>query len=80
MLLAIVLPLFAFAGAAQRLLRSAAAVIGAAQLGLLVALGGFLPLHWGLFALIAAAGQFLAWRERDLAIVPTLSAALSLSC
>lgn len=77
MLLAIVLPLFAFAGAAQRLLRSAAAVIGAAQLGLLVALGGFLPLHWGLFALIAAAGQFLAWRERDLAIVPTLSAALS---
>lgn len=76
-LLALVLPLFAFAGAAQRLLRSAAAVIGAAQLGLLVALGGFMPLHWGLFALIAAAGQFLAWRERELAIVPTLSAALS---
>lgn len=77
MLLALVLPLFAFAGAAQRLLRATAAVIGAAQLGLLVALGGFMPLHWGLFALIAAAGQFLAWRERELAIVPTLSAALS---
>ena len=77
LLLALVLPLFVFTEAAQRMLRAVAAVIGAAQLGLLVALGGFQPLHWGLFTLIAAAGQFLAWRERDFAIVPTLSAALS---
>ena len=52
-------------------------MIGAAQLALLVATGGYQPLHWGLFALIAAAGQWLAWRNRDLAVVPTLGAALS---
>ncbi len=76
-LLALVLPLFVFTDAAQRLLRAIAAIVGAAQLGLLVALGGFQPLHWGLFVLIAAAGQFLAWRERSLTIVPTIGAALS---
>lgn len=77
LLLAIAMPLFAFKGAAARLLRSIAAVVGAAQLALLVAIGGYQPLHWGLFALIAAAGQWLAWREREFAIVPTLGAALS---
>lgn len=77
LLLAIALPLFAFTGAAATLLRMGSAVIGAAQLALLVATGGYQPLHWGLFALIAAAGQWLAWRDRDFAIVPTLGAALS---
>lgn len=76
-LLAIALPLFAFKGAAETLLRTVSAGIGAAQLALLVATGGYQPLHWGLFALIAAAGQWLAWRNRDFAIVPTLGAALS---
>lgn len=76
-LLAIALPLFAFEGAAAALLRAVSALIGAAQLALLVATGGYQPLHWGLFALIAAAGQWLAWRDRDFAIVPTLGAALS---
>lgn len=77
MLMALAIPLAVFTEAAQRLLRAAAAVVGAAQLGLLVALGGFQPLHWGLFALIAAASQFIAWRDRGLAIVPTISLALS---
>ncbi|MEQ1541328.1 MAG: DUF2339 domain-containing protein [Novosphingobium sp.] len=77
LLLAIALPLFAFQGARATLLRGASALIGAAQLALLVAMGGYQPLHWGLFVLIAAAGQWLAWRNRDLAIIPTLSAALS---
>ena len=77
LLLAVALPLFAFKDAAAASLRIVAAVIGAAQLALLVATGGYQPLHWGLFALIAAAGQWLAWRNRDFAIVPTLGAALA---
>lgn len=76
-LLAIAAPLFAFRDTGARLLRSLAAIVGAVQLALLVGIGGFQPLHWGLFALIAAAGQWLAWRERDFAIVPTLGAVLS---
>lgn len=77
MLMALAIPLVAFTDAAQRLLRAIAAVIGAAQLGLLVALGGFQPLHWGLFVLIAAASQFIAWRDRAFALVPTISLGLS---
>jgi uncharacterized membrane protein len=76
-LLAIAAPLFAFDGARATLLRTAAALVGALQLALLVALGGFAPLDWGLFALIAAAGQWLAWREPQFAVVPTIGAALS---
>lgn len=77
LLLAIALPMVAFEGPRAALLRGASAIVGALQLALLVGYGGFAPLHWGLFALLAAAGQWLAWRERDFAIVPTISAALS---
>lgn len=77
LLLAIALPLFAFEDAALRALRAVAAIIGAAQVALLVSLGGFAPLHWGLFGLIALAGQWLAWREPAFGVVPTFGAALS---
>ena len=77
LLLAIALPMLAFDGPRSALLRSASAIVGALQLALLVGYGGFTPLHWGLFALIAAAGQWLAWRDRAFAIVPTIGAALS---
>jgi uncharacterized membrane protein len=77
MLLAIALPLFVFRDKGAVLLRSASAIVGAFQLAILVAMGGYQPLHWGLFILIAAMGQWLAWRERSFAIVPTLGAALS---
>ncbi|HEY0595273.1 DUF2339 domain-containing protein [Sphingopyxis sp.] len=77
LLLGVAIPLFAYEGPRAALLRAAAAVVGALQLALLVAHAGFTPLHWGLFALLAAAGQWLAWRERSLAIVPTTSLALS---
>lgn len=77
LLLAIAIPLFAYEGPRAALLRAAAAIVGALQLALLVAYAGFSPLHWGLFALLAAAGQWLAWREAKLAIVPTISLALS---
>lgn len=79
LLLAVALPLMAFDGPRSTALRTASAAIGAFQLALLVGYGGFAPLHWGLFALIAAAGQWLAWRERDFAIVPTISLLLSLA-
>ncbi|MBU6267641.1 MAG: DUF2339 domain-containing protein [Sphingomonadales bacterium] len=77
LLLALALPVLAFDGPRGVLLRAASAVIGALQLALLVACGGFSPLHWGLFALIAAAGQFLAWRDRAFASVPTVGLALA---
>ncbi|AJA09964.1 hypothetical protein SKP52_15425 [Sphingopyxis fribergensis] len=79
LLLAIALPMMAFDGPRSTLLRTASAVVGAVQLALLVGYGGFAPLHWGLFILIAAAGQWLAWRERDFAIVPAISLLLSLA-
>ena len=78
LLLGVAIPLFAYEGPRATLLRAAASIVGALQLALLVAHAGFGPLHWGLFALIAAAGQWLAWRERSLAIVPTTSLALSI--
>lgn len=62
--IAIVLPLFGFSGPRQAIFRMIAAIIGASQIAVLVALGGFTPLHWGLFILIAAACQWLVWRER----------------
>ena len=72
-LLAIGLPLLVMRGPRAALMRSAAAIVGAAQLAMLVAFGGFEPLHWGLFALLAAAGQWLSWREKGFEIVPTIS-------
>jgi uncharacterized membrane protein len=77
LLLAIAAPLFAFEGPRSALMQAAAALVGAAQLALLVALGGFDPLHWALFTLIMAAGQWLAWRDSQLAIVPTIGLGLS---
>lgn len=86
LLLGIGLPLLAFDGPREVALRSAAAVIGSVELAMLVATGGFAPLHWGLFALLALAGQWLAWRQADgerggladaIRIVPSVSLALS---
>lgn len=78
LLLALALPMIAFDGPRAALLRAGSAIVGALQLALLVGIGGFAPLHWGLFILIAAAGQWLAWREKDFAIVPSISLALSI--
>lgn len=78
LLLAIAIPMMTFDGPRAALFRTASAIVGALQLALLVGYGGFAPLHWGLFALLAAAAQWLAWRERNFAIVPTISAALSI--
>jgi uncharacterized membrane protein len=77
MLLALGLPLLAFAGPRATTLRSLTALVGAGQLALLVAVGGFTPLNWGLFALIAIAGQWLSWREGGFEIVPSIGLGLS---
>ncbi|MEP6785565.1 MAG: DUF2339 domain-containing protein [Sphingomonadales bacterium] len=76
-LLAIAVPLFVIKGPRTALIRSAAAIVGAAQLALMVALGGFTTVNWGLFILLAAAGQWLNRRENGFGIVPTISLALS---
>ncbi|WP_260582333.1 DUF2339 domain-containing protein [Sphingopyxis sp. PET50] len=77
LLLSLALPMLAFEGPRAALLRAGSAIVGALQLALLVGYGGFAPLHWGLFTLLAAAGQWLAWREKGFAIVPSISLALS---
>ena len=62
--LAIAIPALGFTDARHALFRAAVAAIGAVQIALLVARGGFSLLHWSLFLLIACACQWLLWRER----------------
>lgn len=80
MILAILLPLLGFDGPRNALLRAGAAIIGAAQIALLVASGGYTPLHWALFIMIALAIQWLALRfpqERAFALAQATSAVLA---
>lgn len=79
LLLAIGLPILVIDGPHAAIFRSATTLVGAAQLALMVALGGFTMLNWGLFALLAAAGQWLNWREKGFAIVPTIGLLLSVA-
>ena len=75
--LAVAAPLLGHSGTRQGLVRLLAMLVGLAQLGALVALGGYAPTTWGLYVLIAIAGQWLAWREPGFAMVPRLSAGLA---
>ncbi len=77
LLLAIGIPMLVLDGPRSTLLRSASALIGALQLALMVALGGFALLNWGLFILLAAAAQWPAWRDKGFAIIPSISLPLS---
>ncbi len=76
-LLAIAIPMFALDGPRAALMRTASAAVGAVQLAVLVALGGFAPLNWGFFILLAAAGQWIAWRDKGLHLVPTIGLGVS---
>jgi uncharacterized membrane protein len=69
LMLAIVFPL-AMAGDPGRVVRVIAALFGCAQMAAIVALGGFAPLDWGLFALLSAAMIWLARREPSFAELP----------
>lgn len=79
--LAIVLPLL-LTGERAALLRAASSALGCAQLAALVALGGFAPLHWGLFGLISVAILWLSRREAIFVDLPALAlgVALLLGC
>lgn len=76
-LLGIAFPLVLLAdrGAIMRL---AAGLGGCAQMAALVALGGFAPLHWGLFGLISLALIWLSLREEALRELPTAGLAVAL--
>ncbi len=76
-LLAIALPLLIATGPYAKLVRAVSAIIGALQLALMVAIGGFALLTWGQFILLAAAAQWLAHRDERLSIVPSVSLPLS---
>jgi uncharacterized membrane protein len=69
LMLAIVFPL-AMAGNPGRVVRLIAALFGCAQMAAIVALGGFAPLDWGLFALLSTAMIWLARREPSFAELP----------
>lgn len=77
LLLAVAVPLLGNVGARAGMVRTLALLIGMAQLGALVATGGHAPETWAMYALIAAAGQWLARTEPGFAIVPRLSAGLT---
>lgn len=63
LLLGVGLPVLLFGGERGTIVRLGGALAGCAQMAALVATGGFEPLNWGLFALLAVAGVWLARRE-----------------
>ncbi|GAA4010116.1 hypothetical protein GCM10022280_04120 [Sphingomonas swuensis] len=78
LLLGLVLPGMALADGNRGRLRLVAAAIAAVQIAALVATGGFTPLNWGLFALLAAAVQWLRRHEPELALLPPLALTVGL--
>ena len=69
--LAIGLPIL-LTGERAGVLRVVAALVGCAQLAALIAIGGFAPLHWGLFGLISIAIVWLSRRDALFAEVPAM--------
>ena len=76
-LLGIAFPLILLADRGA-MLRLAAGLVGCAQMAALVALGGFSPLHWGLFGLISAALIWLSRREEAFRPLPPTGLAVAL--
>lgn len=60
------------------IMQRAAGLVGCAQMAALVALGGFAPLHWGLFGLISLAIVWLPRREPTLRQLPAGGLAIAL--
>lgn len=78
MLIGLGLPMLVFGGVRAGLFRFIAAVAAAAQIALLVARGGFAPLQWGLYLLLAGGLGWLAWREKSLRSLPPVGLAVGL--
>jgi uncharacterized membrane protein len=66
MLLGLGLPLLAFTEGPRSILQTAAALVAAAQIAAMVAMGGFAPLQWGLYILLSAALLWLSGRDGQL--------------
>lgn len=77
MLLALLLPFFTYAGALNSVLRLVSIIVGSGQLALLVAKGGFEPLQWAIFCLMALGAQFVAHRESRFDVVRSISLCIS---
>ncbi len=71
LLLSIIFPLL-LVGPEGKVLRVGAALAGCAQMAAIVAIGGFAPLDWGLFALLSVALIWLSRRETMLADSPVV--------
>lgn len=78
MLLALALPTVAFRHGGATLLRGASGLIGAVQMALLVGMGGFEMLHWGLYGLLSAGILWLSAREAALRPFALLGLAVAL--
>ncbi|MCE7796910.1 DUF2339 domain-containing protein [Sphingobium sufflavum] len=78
LLLGVGLPAVAFSGARATVLRMGAAVVAAAQIAALVAKGGFEPLVWAFYLLLAGAMVWLAWREERFRPLPPVGLTIGL--
>lgn len=76
--LALALPLVAFQDKGATLLRGASGLIGAVQMALLVSIGGFEMLQWGLYGLLSAGIVWLSTREAALRPFTLLGLAVAL--
>ncbi len=79
LLLALAIPIISRGSANDRLLRMAAAFIGAIQIALIVARGGYAMLEWGLYGLLSIGVIVLAKRDRQLSLLPPLALAVFLA-
>ncbi len=78
LLAGVALPALVFPRSSRALLRGGGALVAAAQIALLIATGGFTPLHWGLYGLLSAAILWLAHRDGDLRLLPPAGLATGL--
>lgn len=78
LLAGVALPALVFPRSTKALLRGGGALVAAAQIALLIATGGFAPLHWGLYGLLSAAILWLSHRDADLRLLPPAGLATGL--
>lgn len=78
LLLGIGLPLFAFRGSLGSPLRMAASLGACAEIAVLLASGGFVPLDWGLFGMISIALLWLSTRDPKLRHLPSAGMTVAL--
>ncbi|WP_309662199.1 DUF2339 domain-containing protein [Sphingomonas sp.] len=78
LLLGVGIPALGFAGDRRNQLQLIAAIVAAAQMAALVAMGGFALINWGLYALISLASLWLARRDPALERLPAVALLIAL--